>query len=798
MGDAFASGTFSFYTGSDTQTVDPYLDTVQDNAPAYRGICYGVFKRGYVGDTTNIKPWSFEVTRIPNGLALTGGKHIVNSYDANPMNVAYEILSNADWGYGYPAADVDTTELISSADTLYQEGNGFSLTLGRASAAETILHEIERQCDCKFRLDLHTGRFTTSLIRDGYSIEGLKVANDNTILNLQEYSRSSWEGTTNNVRIQYSRRANMYTEGYAPAQDLANMRAQGRKISATFSFPGVKDDDLANALAWREIRSNSYPLAKARMAVNRTFWDTYIGEVILFTYTSGTLDIDELPMRVIKVDYGEPTKPEITIDVVQDVFAYTSPSFTAPVPSGWVAPETDLVPFPFDEQLAFEAPYAISRREEYPAEHRVWCGGASQGRQEDGADILQRNGGGTPSGSYYDAGSLKGFMQFGELTTQITPNATSISVTTELTEGELLNLGTSFEIGNDLTNLILVGDEFVGCLSATDVAGGVTLNTVYRGMLDSAQKYHAAGEPIYFISLGGATTDTSFPEGNNVDIKLLPYRDGSEERVSETDPGLTIIDVDLDFRERKPYPPTEMEINTSAYPASTQSLDYGSGVDGKGIDVDFNRRDYRIYDELSQLSVDASTLVGDFPSNNSTEYRVRVYNDPDGANTLIYTSTWQDTTTFTITRTKMLAQTAGVIPSTLRVSITARHTDDHAVVREAIYDLYYDFDVESTELSPDNNWGVVSVVDTYTANWTAPDTGNYAFTLGTSGPSVWASVNDGTATEIISAGNTSGSLTGVTASDTIKIKYNGTVAGDETMVTVESPVDIEDAYVIFE
>jgi len=796
------TGTAAFYIGSTTQPQDTYLATQQSPCPAYRGMSFILAKNVYVGESTSIKPWAFEVTRIPNGLSLSGSG-LVNTYDANGMNMAYEILSDSRWGYGYPDSDIDKTGLAAAGEILATEGNGMSLILAQGRQAGDILSLIEKQADCRFRLDNSTGKYTVALIRDGYSTSGLKVANNTTVLEMEEFSRGTWEGTQNSIRAQYKRRANDYADGYAIAQDGANMQMQNRKVPATYNFPGCKDDDLANALAWREIRSNSYPLAKGRFVVNRTFWNAYVGEPILFTYTCSEFDITELPMRIIKVDYGNPKEPRISIDVVQDVFSYASPSFAAPDTTSWTVPSRNLIPFPADEQIAFEIPYAMSRREEYVAENKIWCGAVAPGREESGFYVRQRNGSSNPSGGvFYDAGQVNGFLFIGTLTADIEPGATTIQVTTDMNETELLQVG-AFECGNDLTNLVLIGDEFVNCHTATGITGGVQMNNCYRGLMDTAERVHSLGAPVFFLLGAGATTDTAFPVGYHVDIRMLPYRDGDQAVISESDPGVTEIEIETQYRERRPYPPTNLELNSALYPTGTVSLDVdsASSEDTKGIEVEFNRRDWRIYDEVSQLDVDAEDLDATFPANNTTQYRMRVYNDPSGANTLLFTvdyATVTKTGTILASRTKILANTAGVIPTDLRVSITCRHTDEYSVVREALQDLYYDFDCASTELASDHNWGVVSVVDTYTGNWTAPDTGNYPFKLGTSGPSIWASVNGGAEQEIISAGSTTGTLTGVTASDTIKVKYKGSLAGNETIVLVESPVDTEDAYVVFE
>ncbi len=83
-----AQGTLRFYPGDYAQGRDPYLSNHQSPCPAYRGMCYAVFEGGYVGDQPSVKPFSFEITRIPNGLAL-GGDGSVNTYDANAAIFKY-------------------------------------------------------------------------------------------------------------------------------------------------------------------------------------------------------------------------------------------------------------------------------------------------------------------------------------------------------------------------------------------------------------------------------------------------------------------------------------------------------------------------------------------------------------------------------------------------------------------------------------------------------------------------------------------------------------------------------------
>jgi hypothetical protein len=716
------------------------------------------------------------------------------------MEMAYEILTHTEWGYGYPSSDVDIPEFQDAADTLYTEGNGISMAIMAQRKATSLIAEIEKQIDGRFRIDPTTGKWRIALARDGYSIGSLRVADNDNIKEVINFSRAAWDETFNSIRIQYQRRVNDYSQSYAPAQDGANMRIQNRVVPATWTFEGVKDDALANKIAWRELRSSSYPFAKGRFKMDRTFWDAYVGEVFALTYTHGSLEIDQLPMRITRIDTGNKDEPEIIVDAVQDVFSYRSPSFADPDASSWTAPDKNLIPFPATEQVGFEAPYAFTRRDEVTTEGRVFLSGVSQGREEAGYLFRQRNAVGTPSGSFFDAGQGSSFMFAGALDSAIDNDDSTIDVLTDMNVAEILDSNAT-DVGNELTNLLLIGDEFVACTGATTITGGIRLTGCYRGLLDSAQQSHAAATAVKFIFVGGALTVTAFPLTNNVDIKLLPY-DLHGNQVSESDAALTTISLTMANRERRPYPPTFTELNGTQYPTGSVSLDVqqGSIEDDKGIEIEFNRRDYRIYDEVSQNATDAETLDPTFPAANTTEYAIEVWKDPSGTPSLLYTTGWQSTKIDYAYRTAILRYMDGVIPSELRIKIKTRHTFD-TVVYEATQTLDWDFLCGSAELSGDQNMGVLGNTEISTS-WTAPDTGSYSCTIGranTAGPIEYR-LNGGGWLTCIAQSATTGSMTGVTSGDTIEIRANGLALGGgatETIFRANSPTSAEDAYAIF-
>lgn len=771
-------GTFSFFTGSKTQAKSIYLQTYQSPCPAYRGLCYGVWEGGYVGDSTSIKAWSFEIERIPTGLG--GGKEKINNADCNPMHMAYEIMTDTSWGYGYPASDIDITDFQTQASTLWTEGNGISLILATQRNATDILKEIQKQIDGHFRIDSATGKWKCALIRDGYSTSGLKEADNTNVNEVVDYSRASWEGTINVVRIMYKRRGNDYADGYTQAHDAANMKIQGRKVPAIYNYVGVRDDTLANKIAWRDIRAYSYPFAKLRMKVNRDFWDSYIGEVFLFSWVFEDFTVTDLPFRITKIDAGSHEKPEIMIDAVQDVFSWRAASFADQDTSKWVVPSRNLIPFPAAEQKAIEAPYAIGRRDEAYTEGKLWVMGESQGRDESGFEIRQRNSSGTPSGNYYSAGVVDGFSWTGTLDGAIDQDAATIDVLTDMNINEIMVV-TANDAGENLVNLFMIGDEMMLCTGVTTITGGLQLTGCLRGICDTAQATHADTDKVWFLYNGGGLSITAFDPSYNVELKLLPY-DAVGNKVSEADAGITEIDVALDYRDRRPYAPTFVKWGGSAYPATV--------VITGDVVVTYNRRDYRILNEESQNAVDASTINGDFPANNDTRYRLKLYN---GAS-LVYTAPWNaaGAATYTMAFVKILRYLNG-LPTTLKMSVDTRHTFS-ATDYEARQEVVHEATVTASNYD-DDEWLGVMAPSTASNTWVAPVTGTYACTLAVAlAGNLEARLNGGSWSPIITAGNTNGNLAGVTAADDIEFRHLDSSSSDEVLLTVAAPSGTEDAY----
>jgi hypothetical protein len=511
-------------------------------------------------------------------------------------------------------------------------------------------------------------------------------------------------------------------------------------------------------------------------------------------------------MRVKQIDRGSLADGKITFDLVEDVFRATTGGFGPPPGTVWEPPTDDLEPFPVAEQVAIEAPRAITARDLFgngPTDDKVYA----FARQQSVASqfvIRARHSAGTPSGAYSDIGTCYGFCKIGELAGALTPSSTALDaiLTIDSTpDGQATLLATlpnasadattADEMGIGLRGLILVGSEWM--LVSYAVAGSgteVDLSNVYRGALDSVQGEHAAGTPVYFVFTGANTSNESIPAGHNVDVLLLPR--SYSDTVAEGD--ATAISFSMQNRTRRPYPPTAWEINSLSYPASV-SLEAGGTGEADGIPMDFIRRDFRNGNEVESLLTDAATLYADFPTINNTTHEVVVIDDPSGTPTTLLTYDLGSAASGEIPRLEILKATDGVLPTELEFRLRSRH-DFGGTSYTSLYELEHSFTVTSA-LTGLFNFGALDT-DEWSASYTADAAGRHSFTLSSSfaAGDVTYRLNGGGSSTLIAAGATVGSISGVSIGDTIEIRHQSSVSGSLKLLTMTAASGGTDGYAV--
>lgn len=828
LGNGGVRATCDFFPGTTTQAVSTYLDTtdrqriataITPTAPRYTGTCYVLAREltsadataadagAYIGNSTSVRPWSFEVERFP---AIFSGQsasdHKIGATDCNPMNVAYELITDGEWGFGDGPTDVDLVAFKAAADTLRTEGAGFSFLMDRQMQAQDLKAELERHIDGVIFEDPVTGKWTVTLARDDYTIGGVPQLTDSNVAEVRDYTRGSWEDTTNNVVVQYFKRDDDYKESYALAQDMANSLIQGGGTLATagvksakMSFPGIKDSTYAAVVAWRELRTQAYPLARCTLVLNRENWDLRLGSVV--AWTNARLGFVQLPMRVLGIDYGRRTDGKMSVRVVQDTFRFAAASMAAPGATNWDRPVVGLVAFPANEQLAFEAPRAIVVRDpDFGGDDtagKLFCAAARQGGETAYA-IQQRNASGALSGSFFDSGDGAAFMLMGALTADLQAGTavptTTITVAPDASSQTAIEEAfddgsTAADLGVDLAQLIYVGGEFMLVTSAANSGGNVNLQTVYRGVLDTAQSFHASGSKVYMVFAGAALADAVVPNTNNVEVRLRMRSAAATFAGTVTTIGFT-----MDKRAIRPYPPAAPRYNGSGTSYGTPNLEgSGSGLDGSGFSLLWLRRRFNCTDEVAAKTSDDSTVTA------STEYQARVFVDPDGANVEIASSpfVWSTANTVALVNRLEILELAPA-GTEIRVRVETRHDILSETNLEAAQDMDHDV-VPTSALTGKFYLGGLLGPNVVTNLYTTVATGTFTVNIG----SLWNSqiqyrINAGAFVNLTGytpGVSLTGTIAGVTSGDTIELRHQTNPGSpDRTFIELRNPSSVLVAY----
>ena len=783
------------YMGSDSEPVNAYLTPYQTPQPAYRGTCHVVWQGGWVGNSTNIAPWAFELERIPDGLNMAaadpGAEH-PNDYDANPMNVLYEILTDTLWGLSIPSSDIDVPNFKTAASLLADEGNGFSLFLTGTMEVSDLIEEIQRQIDGSLFFNRAAGQWQVKLARDDYDPGTLDIYDESNIIQLKEYTRQTWEETTNQVRVSFTDRDDEYKSTYAFAEDPANMDLQGQTVQANVNYPGVLNATLANKLAWRDLKALSYPLAKVKFSVNREAWNLAPGSVFKFSWNR--LGVAELVFRVGTINYGKVGDSHIEIFAIQDIFAAGVGTYGDPPSSGFDDTPDDAEVVTAANSLILEAPRQLVAQDTYSPslQPRVWMAGRDPGGGTMRFQTYNRHDTAQPiAGDYTADAQITSFILQGTLDGALDDYGSSAvrpatDYTIDVNEVDLLDAlaidGNESSIDALLT-LAYVDGEYIGFEKASDQGGGVwRLERIWRGLFHTAPKAHADVTKIWFIGQGGNLTKVALPsDHDNLDIQLRSVAQDDETTEGETPE----LEIALDYIHEVPLAPRDPVLN-DVYAAASEDIDtlYNTeltprtGEDAFAMEIAVTARDWRVDSVTGDTALLAAFLDDD------PDFVFAFTLDPLGSPIAVDSWTDEDTDApagYMIRNNVIRAVGANAsIPTTGKVSVTARHTLD-SVDKTNPITMDFSFGVTSALQSADDNvWGGFPV-NTASAAVVVGFTDWYVIDIRKVLPSsgiVQISINGGGWATYVAAGTYTG-IANLTAGDSIRLRFTQAPAYDQ-------------------
>lgn len=296
-----------------------------DDIPGYRNQIMCCLWLWFLGRAGSLTSYGFEVSSY----------HSFNSInpfpigdETDPALVIYDLLTSP-WGkVGLPTSQVDIPSFQAASAVLVAENHGYSRVIGADEDAITVIGEIVRQIDGVFFFEPTTGKITLRLVRMDYDILELTNINpDNAVpASSAWYQVQGQSETYNQVTVTYTNRFGGYAEGRIVGQNGANIVGQlGRIRSLDLAFPGCCTEDLARRITSRELAAVSRPMTKISVVVNRSFHGARPGDV--FTFTWPQLGIDQMVVRVGRVNFGSLDRNQITLVLIRDIFDVTIGAF---------------------------------------------------------------------------------------------------------------------------------------------------------------------------------------------------------------------------------------------------------------------------------------------------------------------------------------------------------------------------------------------------------------------------------------------------------------------------------------
>lgn len=542
-------GTMRIRMGGSSQAADSYLQSkLGANIPAFRRVLSLIWNGRWAANNPYIKPVSIRARRIPS---VWYPARAAIGTDANPAHIIYECLTNADWGMGYPATDIDDASFTAAADTLYSESFGLSLLWSQETSIEDFVLDVLRHVDGVLYVHPRTGKFVLKLARDDYNPTTLPGLGPSNILRMEDFSRPSWGEIVNEVTVIYRDPATD-KETSLTVQDVAGITMQGGIVSSSVRYPGIGSHTLASRVAMRELKQLSNTPAKATFVANRQASSLDVGSVFKLSWPE--YGISEMIMRVARIGYGVLTDGQVRIEAVQDIFGLPNAVYVTPPPTGWTDPIS--APQPCPAQTVYEVPYWQVVKDvvgEIP----------SILNDIDYNEGLVATLGARPSADAFD------YLAMALVGSTWEDRGRGAFAATALVIGDMPqaagNISISVTQAIDLSDvavndLAIIDDEW---LLVTAIDHGTNTVTLARGVLDTVPTAHSSGARIWFVT-APHYIETEYVYGETAQLRLLPKTGHGELAVGSA----STISRAIQRRFARPYPPGNVKINGATYPAA--------------------------------------------------------------------------------------------------------------------------------------------------------------------------------------------------------------------------------------
>lgn len=554
------SGSVTIHPGNTTQTGP----TMNGQTLNYRHVCFAHFDDFKIGNQPTPRSYLWELTRMPVCLADGGGTVVgmktrasastddPEYYDANPAAVAWEIMTDTIWGKGVDPGLLNEAEFVAASEYYEEFRIGISTSMGQGGMQDL--------------LDKFRGIFGLAIWWDGEEVR-CRVLWDRTssysprvriteedIVGSPVFNRASIAASINEIRLDFTNRANRYQAETVTQQDLGSIEELGAVRSEKVDASELGSRRAAELLAARLLRELAYPPAQIQITVHRTFANQDIGDFVELYWDAWRNGGFTSFWRIYGIADDETGENTVKLTLIEDIYATSRDGeitdFTAPI----VTVEVDVplgdddfgkIDYTVEKPLGAITPILLD-------EPPIWISkGVRQiavGIQKQNQSIQSYTVGWADAGilDYRSLGAFRSFPITGTLLDAIgatgpklirdTADQFRLSLSNSDDETDLLAAATLVQDGtehfSDLTtrpqNILIVGGEVfrVGFIEETS-PGEYTVRTAMRAELSTPAVAHSASDEFWFfanwIPSDTLIPATSVPIDTAVKVRLQPF-----------------------------------------------------------------------------------------------------------------------------------------------------------------------------------------------------------------------------------------------------------------------------------
>lgn len=555
-GEGGIVGTVDIQYGLPTQDRNAYLvSKLGANVSAFRGLVGVVLKKLYLGNSSYLKSWEFLVKRTSvtdSGLTQWLPAKADIDGDMNPAHILREIYTNQRWGLAYSTAELDPVTWEAAANTLYTEGFGLSILWEGNKSAEDLINEILQHINAVIYQDHESGLFKLKLVRDDYSVPALDTFSTESIISIEDFTRPSYGLIPDTIYINYWDPLTN-KQATVPNHDIAILDIQGRSVSEELNFPYITKPDLASKVASRERANRASMGATMTIVANRRMSHLKPGDVFVLSWPA--LGITSMIVRVATINYGTLQDGRLRLTCTEDIWATQQSIYSTVLPSGWLSPIN--APTDCETVLEMELPfYSLIEQWDMPtvlgfADDVGYLGLGAVKPTSDcfDLDILVSDDGVV---DFTSEGTFS-WIPTGQTSAGIAIGSSNITVT----------VANPYNLDDVAAGSYALIDNEILKVVSVDLS---TYQVVFaRAVLDTVPTTHSSGARIWFIGTVLNLVSRQYVDGDTPHFKILPRTGrGRLDEATATEHTATA----MNSRQIRPYPPANLSVNASAYPAT--------------------------------------------------------------------------------------------------------------------------------------------------------------------------------------------------------------------------------------